>query len=454
MFQSKLEKHWPLVLALTLQLALVWSFDFFPTVDGPAHAHLAYGMAEAASGNAFYADYFTLNDSFPPNLLTELSLFLMMRIFPPLVPEKILLTIYFVTFAVAATLALRSIEPASTPLSLFVFMCSISFPLGFGFYNFSFSTVLLLAWLAYWYSTRNSIRLHVAAGHLVFSFACYATHIFALGVSLLAISAICVGLIMRHLFPDKAGGARNYEWWRHFLRTHVLPPILGSIPALLLASHFLFQHLSYSNLKSAGAADLGIGARLLAFISGYSLAFFSQPERVVVTLFSVLIIMFVYHFARRGGRFRESLPFACAAMIFLLVYLIIPSRLIVRWMPFRFMPLVFVMMILWLATLLPRDYSMRKLTVAGLAFFFLVTVARFSEFTRLNNRFEEFISVSDNIPPHSTLVALRLSRGGRSPDPFFQAGSYLATITQSVDLKNFQGQARHHPIQFLTRSHP
>lgn len=74
-------------------------------------------------------------------------------------------------------------------------------------------------------------------------------------------------------------------------------------------------------------------------------------------------------------------------------------------------------------------------------------MVRFAEFARINNDYEEFVSVRDVIEPHSTLVALRLSGDGKG-DVFIQAGSYLATLTNSVDLKNFQGQASEHPIQF------
>jgi hypothetical protein len=40
--------------ATTFQLALVWCFQFFPSVDGPAHVHLAHAFMEALRGDDFY----------------------------------------------------------------------------------------------------------------------------------------------------------------------------------------------------------------------------------------------------------------------------------------------------------------------------------------------------------------------------------------------------------------
>lgn len=434
--------------ALAAHLSIIWLFPFFPTIDGPAHVHLAHGMHAAMAGDAFYADFFEFNERITPNLLTELTLFALMSVAPPLVAEKVLLTVYFVGFAVVSLFAVRSIQPHAGPLALFVFFCSVSFPLGFGFYNFAFSTVVLLAWLAFWWRTRTHFTLRRVLGHAAFSLLCYGVHLFALGASLLAIAAVGLGVVVRDWFKKPRSGPRTLQWWGEFLRTHALAPLLGSLPALVLAAGFVLPRLPGTEQVGVYLSDMDLVFRLRALLSGASLAVFAPLEVVPVAAYVVGLIAFSYHFARRSENFWQGLPFAVAFFVFILLYFAMPFAFMVRWMPMRFQPLVFVMFALWAAALMPRQYPTRKVMVIGLGLVLIVSAVRLVAVSRLNDAFDEFVSVQDHIRPHSTLVALRLSRQGAGAGPFIQAGSHLATLTHSADLKNFQGQASEHPIQF------
>ncbi len=436
-----------LAAALAAHLLLVWAFPFFPTIDGPAHVHLGYGMGRALAGDPFYAEFFRFNERVPPNLLAELALMALSWLVPPLVAEKILLSLYFTAFAAAAWFAVRAVQPAAAGVAVLLLYCSVSFPLAFGFYNFSFSTVLLLAWLGYWWRTRLTARPLVVVGHGAFAAVCYATHIFALGAALLAIGAVGLGVVVRDALGGVPDGPRGGRWWRGFLRTHVLPPLAGSLPVLVLAAGFL---LSRGGQTRQAVADLGAlhWERLAALLAGRSFAAYGVLDAVPAAAFVIVLAVALYLYARRGGRFHKAIPFGVGAAVFALVYLLMPSQVLVRWMPMRFQPLVFVMLLLWLAALTPPRGASGRLAAVGLALVIAAGVVRWDAFARLNDRFGEFVSVADRVAPHSTLVALRLSDEGAGAGPFIQAGSHLATLTDSVDLKNFQGMAPSHPIQF------
>ena len=154
---------------------------------------------------------------------------------------------------------------------------------------------------------------------------------------------------------------------------------------------------------------------------------------------------------------KESLPIAGCFAVFLILYLIMPAQWLVRWMPPRFQPLVFVTLLLWLAALIPaalRRTHGQAIAMAGLVILLSATLLRFEIFTTLNDYYREIASASSHIAKNSSLVALQLqSEMDGEPFPalkavFIQVGSRLATERHAVDLKNFQGQSSDHPIQF------
>jgi hypothetical protein len=114
-------------------------------------------------------------------------------------------------------------------------------------------------------------------------------------------------------------------------------------------------------------------------------------------------------------------------------------------------------MLLWLAALTPVAMKpSRWLAVAasGLAILALSVSVRFDVFTRIDGYYRELTSTAPYIAENSTLIALRLHdsyQGQPFParvDVLIQAGSRIASMRNSVDLKNFQGHSNDHPIQF------
>jgi hypothetical protein len=134
-----------------------------------------------------------------------------------------------------------------------------------------------------------------------------------------------------------------------------------------------------------------------------------------------------------------------------------PQQWIVRWMPSRFQPLVFVTLLLWLAALMPvsmKHWHWKVIGASGLMLLLVSVAVRFEIFARLNGYYREYASAAPYIAKNSTLIGLRLHdrlQGQPFPanvDVLIQAGSRIASLRHSVDLKNFQGQSNDHPIQF------
>lgn len=316
-----------LLVALAAPLVLVWWFPYFPTIDGPAHVHVSHAIRHVLAGDPVYADFFQFNEHITPNLLTEWALLGLMFLVSPLVAEKVLLTLYFGGLALAGFYAVRAVQPHAAPLSLLVLFCGFSYSFVFGFYNFSISAILLLAWLAFWWRHREHGGWKVAAGHVGFAVACYFTHLFALAVSLMAIGAVGIGVMVRDWVRREPDGPQTLRWWGRFLRTHVLPPAIGSLPALLGGVLFLYQRMGgqvdlVGDIGELGYLEIGLWVRLVGLVSAAALAPYHWYEIVATSAFAVLLFVMVFGFARRGGRFVEAIPFGVAAGIFLLAYFI------------------------------------------------------------------------------------------------------------------------------------
>jgi hypothetical protein len=173
--------------------------------------------------------------------------------------------------------------------------------------------------------------------------------------------------------------------------------------------------------------------------------------------FVLVLLILLAFFLHNGRGLRESLPLAAGFAIFLALYFMLPFQWIVRWMPARFQPFVFIMLLLWLAALAPdgiRRLHRRTIAAVGLTILLASTTIKAGAFERLNGYYEEYASAAPHIVRNSTLIGLRLhnSLDGR-PFPakapvLIQACSRIASERHSMDLKNFQGQAREHPILF------
>lgn len=443
------------VLAVAAQLYLVWGFDFFPTVDGPAHTHLAHAMYEALQGDAFYGALVEFNSKLNPNLTTQALLVALMAIAPPLVAEKLLLTLYFASFVCAAAYALAGINRKSLCLLPLLVFCSISLPLAFGFYNFSFSTVVFLAWFGYWWRHRHTLGLATIVGHALFAAVAYTTHIFAFVVSVFAIAVAGATSIFSAALRSRRAGAGNppFAVGRSFV-THALPPFLGSLPELAACLHFLLGRFGEHTV--AGAAAVGASPllpRLQQFLASSSLAPYDNSEFMVTAMIAPICLAtaMLLAFKSRGRSDGHAIVFGALFVAFLTLYLLMPPQWLVRWMPPRFQPLVLVTLLLWLAALIPASIKpahWKAIGVAGLALVVLSVAARAPVFSTLNGYYRELASTAPHIRENSRLIALRLHGSPAKLDVLIQAGSRIADLRHSVDLKNFQGQSEDHPIQF------
>ena len=80
---------------LVIHLLPVWGFKYFPTQDGASHIYNAYVLKEYYNHkNYWLREVYELNPTLFPNWTSHALLLLLLYIFPPLICEKIVLTLY------------------------------------------------------------------------------------------------------------------------------------------------------------------------------------------------------------------------------------------------------------------------------------------------------------------------------------------------------------------------
>src|SRR4051812_11197543 len=100
-----------------LHLIPVWGYRYLPTQDGPSHLYNARVLNELLWGNPRYEAYYEVRAEPIPNWTSHIALAALYSIAPPLVAEKILVSIYMLGFAATLRYFLGAFGPRTQPLS-------------------------------------------------------------------------------------------------------------------------------------------------------------------------------------------------------------------------------------------------------------------------------------------------------------------------------------------------
>ena len=224
--------QWAALALLLLEIAPIWSLDYFPSQDGPSHLHNAAVIAEYGSQPA-YGDYYLLTPLTPAgNLLTQFLLAGFLKLVGFGAAEKVLLTCYFVLFFAAFRYLLLAIAPEAGDLTVLAGVLAPNRFLFMGFWNFCFSLVLLMAILG-WYvhRRRREVPWTAAAlcGWTLVGVLLYLTHSVALIVCIVAVGAMglpeLIDALLRH-------GDRSAASIRRAVVQYALP-LLCLFPSLV-----------------------------------------------------------------------------------------------------------------------------------------------------------------------------------------------------------------------------
>ena len=90
-------------LATAAALVPIWIFRYFPTQDGPSHLYNAFVLSHYFDVSSVVTHtYFVLNARLFPNWTTYIVMALLVRVFPPLIVQQIILSLCVIAIPAAA----------------------------------------------------------------------------------------------------------------------------------------------------------------------------------------------------------------------------------------------------------------------------------------------------------------------------------------------------------------
>ena len=299
---------------LVLHLLPVWGFKYFPTQDGASHIYNSYVVKEYHKHENYrLREVYELNATIFPNWTSHALLVVLLYVFPPLVCEKIVLTLCISLLPFSLFYFLNGIAKRNVVFGLLGFLFAYNYLLHMGFYNFVLSMSLFFFAMGYWWRVKDKLRLSNIVVIYILLLATYLTHYHS--YALLVMSLTFFALFSSGY--DALRGVWGYKETSEPLRSRLkdgvvaLKPTLTFFGALIPAYFILFSYYFYlSNAHGGDSNHKGVEWLNDYFFGMKSLVSFRDDHvligRVLLVFFAVVFVLTVINRVRQYHRFRES----------------------------------------------------------------------------------------------------------------------------------------------------
>jgi hypothetical protein len=225
---SQLQERNIFIGVLFINLFLISTIKFYPSMDGPAHLYNSNLIRHLIQGNtSILSDFFAFNNKFVPNYTSHFILSILLFIFPAWLAEKILLYFYIIGMAFSFRLLVGRLNPGHKYLTYFIFPFIYSFLFHLGFYNNSLSFIFLFFTLYYWLKTYNKQTI---LNYLVIAQLILITYFSS--ILIFCFLGLCLGLFIVTFEIKENKGRINYHFKNIIKKLGIL--LLISIPAIIL----------------------------------------------------------------------------------------------------------------------------------------------------------------------------------------------------------------------------
>jgi len=447
-------------LLLALHLALLWTFPFIPTQDGPGHQALAFILRQYDRPDAgLLHQYYLPNREALPNWFV---FFLMSRVLAfvsvPLA-EKILLTAYVLLLPLAVRYALRSLAPRAAFLSVLAFPFTYNFLFQMGFFNFCFSLAAFFFTLGFWLRSAERMTLPRIAGLALLVLWVYFCHPVTLVMTVAALLALAA---WRMLLDLRVAPEPRFQMKSLLAaaRRRLLAPIVASLPALALMASFVGRRTG----APVAMLPLTVKAKHLAGL--YSLASLNRwtvlLAALAALLFYAVALLCLWARGRRPPMTADGL--LLVAILSAAIYFAAPSDVAGGgFINHRLNLFPFLALILWFGTFEHPPWRRRSIQIAaaGIALGFLGAFAW--TYARVDAELSGIVAAGEHVEPDRTLLFLSYAHWGLQPDgqplvfrasPFLHADGYIAARKRLVDLSLYEASEDYFPIYFAPRLDP
>ena len=434
---SRFDTKWPILLGLLIVAYLlpIWLFTYFPTQDGVSHVYNSQILTEYNNPEYQFRDYYEINWYPFPNWLSHFSLAVLMFVFPPLIAEKIFLSLYVILFPLAIYYFLNAVQRGRHALVILSFTFVYNYLFLMGFYNFAVSVPLFFLALGYWWKHKEEMsRNRIILLNLLIIIT-YFAHLISYAFILFSIALLAL-----------------FHFRRDFKR------ILVTGCYLLPAAMLLLVYLPTSDLLAGEPPEFGFGrvGELFANLIGmHVLISYTEPPSwisVTVSAFLIFLVGATIWQNRKGptAEHAEQKAFLCLAAVLLGLYFILPNSIGPGgWVNDRLAILATLAIFAWFRGFDNRQWK-RAFTAAVtlLALVNLVYVGVL--FKNLNAEVREFNAFVDRVEKNSVILPLHFDPRGSSERVgiFVNAANYYCLDNGCINLGNYEIQFDYFPVRF------
>lgn len=427
-----------------LHLLPIWRVHYVPTMDGPSHLYNAVVMKELGTGSPELARVFRIDTHPYPNWLSHALLWLALAVAPPLIAEKLVLSMIVLLFltgcwmlagagcwmpAGAGCWMAGAAERGSRVYAFLAMPLTFNLLLQMGFYNFMLATALMMIAVAYWWRTSTidpsfllpSIAL---AALLVLS---YFAHPIPTAVAILFIGVASI-----------------------VLRRRVLLTYIAFVPALVLLAWFALRPSAEAatwNWNGVVMWQPLTRVLLLLTLDLRQIAFGTAMGIVFGVLIIITIALENIDWQRHRVIVRDREIFLLLTAIAVILYLAAPlgmnGDLLLK---ARFLLFPYLIVLPWLTPRLGRLPLAIALALLATANVFFIR----DGWKRNDKVIAQAIAPLAATEPSRTFVALIFDRS--SPHAtvaiLSHAVSYAAAERRLVDLGNYEAATGHFPVAF------
>ena len=184
-----------IIALLVIHFLPVWIFTYFPTQDGASHIYNSYVLKEYHKHENYrLREVYELRLTLFPNWTSHAFLALLMYVFPPIICEKILISICIGLLPLSLFYFLNSVQKGNAIFGLVGFIFAYNYLLHMGFYNFVLSMSLFFFTLGYWWKRRNELTIANIGMLYALLIATYLTHYQSYATLMMALTFFSVFL--------------------------------------------------------------------------------------------------------------------------------------------------------------------------------------------------------------------------------------------------------------------
>ena len=465
---------WLLGALIIAYLLPIWLFPYFPTQDGVSHVYNSQILTEYRNPDYEFRAYYEINGYPFPNWLSHFALAMLMFVFPPLIAEKVFLSLYVILFPLAMRYflnaahgyepenlrrdTLRNVdakfaqpnsltkEPGRHSLVILSFTFIYNYLLLMGFYNFAVSVPLFFLTLGYWYRHRDALNVKRAVLLNLLIVVTYFAHLISYAFSLFSIALLSV----LHFYHISEQGEPAYRFKR------ALRPILLTGLSVLPAALLLLVYLPTSDLLAGEPPEFGLGrvGELLDNLLGLKvlIAFNEAQGLIAYAVVAILIFLAVWTLWEN----RKTPPMNARSAFFILfgvlfgLYLILPNSIGPGgWVNDRLAILATLTLFAWF-----RDSDKQRwcrVFTGIVTLLALVNVLYIGVLCKnLNAELREFNAFVGKVKKNSVILPLHFEPRGSSLKVgiFVNAANYYCLDNGGINLGNYEVQFDYFPVRF------